>query len=157
MADSVPAEFGGEFDLNSMMMYNSDSTSVGGGRYVALTKEGQKWWGPGSRGYNRRISTMDALQLQYRYCVARDPNHKPKEHVTCSSPSDVGIHPLVFIDRLCDGVKDCPDGEDEGGMVPCIDAQDRCSHFFILPTRDGVKVKIKKINSRLFRIFIFQF
>ena len=152
----VPAKFGGEFDLNSMMMYDSLVSSVGG-KYVAVTKVGGLHWGPGSRGYSNRVTTMDALQLQYRYCVARDANFKPKEHTTCSSASDVGIHPLVFIDRLCDGVKDCPDGEDEGGMVPCIEAQDRCSHFFILPTRDGVKVKIKKINSRLFRIFIFQF
>ena len=125
---AVPAEFGGQFDLNSMMMYSS-GTGANQGEYSATTVDGGKWWGPGSRGYTDRITTMDALQLQYRYCVARYANFKPKEHLTCSSVSDVGINPLVFTDRLCDGVSDCPDLEDEGIIAPCMEAQDCCSHF----------------------------
>jgi len=100
--EKTPAEFGGEFELLSVMTYAS---GVGGKvrngiRYpVTIVKSTGKWHGEG-----KRISTMDALQVFYKYC--RIKNTPPKPYGSCKTGDPTGITRLVYNDRICDGVQD---------------------------------------------------
>ena len=65
-----------------------------------------------------RITTMDALQAAFRYCKPR--GFHPKETIDCKTPDGAGVIRKVFLNRLCDGYIDCPNGEDENGdMAKC--------------------------------------
>ena len=59
-----------------------------------------------------RLTTTDALQLQWLYC-SNDEGFEYKETVDCFSKDIFGFPRKVFRDRLCDGYFDCPFGEDE--------------------------------------------
>ena len=49
----------------------------------------------------------------------------PKKPVTsCLSPDRIGFTRPIFLDNLCDGYPECPNGEDEGEMVKCKFAGD---------------------------------
>lgn len=66
------------------------------------------------------MTTTDVLQVQHRYCDVdvEMPSYK-KPTTMCKSKDLLGHTFPVFNDRLCDGHKDCPNGEDEGTIVPC--------------------------------------
>lgn len=59
-----------------------------------------------------RISTENAIQIQFRYCHEVEPYHQ--------CPSRDKTMPMIFDNRICDGIIDCPNGADEDGlMAPC--------------------------------------
>ena len=121
-------DHGGEFELESVMMYGSTATSMNGDP-VTTTKSGDKFYG------GTRITSMDAMQIQSRYCLKH--GHPMKPTGDCITPDAAGVYKKVFADRICDGKSDCPDGEDEDGrMGECIDAQPKtvngcCSHLVV--------------------------
>ena len=63
-------------------------------------------------GVSPRLTTTDALEVQELYCM-KNQKFKLKEHVMCSSEDELGFTRPVFVDRICDGIKDCHDGSDE--------------------------------------------
>lgn len=101
--DAMTSEYGHEFEFESVMIYDSFTLD-------AFHKEKKTGFGEAPR-----ISTSDALQIQYRYCKKRDANFKYKEYVQCKTPDLAGFIKKVFKDRICDGIIDCPGGEDENG------------------------------------------
>lgn len=61
-----------------------------------------------------KITTTDALQVQWRYCQNQQfPNFQYKATWDCTSVDFFGFNRPVFTDRLCDGKSDCTGGEDE--------------------------------------------
>ena len=119
-------EYGGDFQLDSVMMYGSYDNSIDR-KTVMRTKDGATFEG------GSRITTMDAMQIQARYCLPL--GHEMKENANCTLPDAAGVTRRIFGDRICDGRPDCPGGEDENGLVaPCIDAHPKtnkgcCGHL----------------------------
>ena len=70
-----------------------------------------------------RMTTTDALQIQWRYCRARE-GFEYKSTKTCTSKDKLGFENRdVFVDRICDGFSDCGESEDElGGLGECANA-----------------------------------
>ena len=61
-----------------------------------------------------------------------EPDFSPKEYQNCSTVDQFGFERPVFIDRICDNRADCPNNEDENGlMAQCL-------------PRFGFKIEIKK-------------
>ena len=57
--------------------------------------------------------------MQWRYCRSRE-NFEIQESIRCTSTDNYGQNRRVFVSRLCDGVADCNDAEDEiGGLGEC--------------------------------------
>ena len=65
-----------------------------------------------------RLTTADALQLQWKYCRNQN-NFKYKKTQDCQTKDLLGFQRLVFDDRICDGIADCPNAEDEGDIRKC--------------------------------------
>jgi len=100
---------GHPFELGSVMTYCSDCS---GSPAMTLKADGSKW---GSHG---GITTTDALQVQWLYCRDRS-EYEYKSTLACPTADRTGQMLQVFSDRLCDNVKDCYGGEDEGSMGEC--------------------------------------
>ena len=70
------------------------------------------------------MTTTDSLRLSAFYCRHR-ADYVEKEQTVCNSVDKLGFRRPVFVDRICDNVKDCEDGEDESqdrnlAMAKCI-------------------------------------
>ena len=66
-------------------------------------------------GQGNRITSMDAMQVAYQYCKPRQ--FARKAYTSCPTADPTGVTTLLFLDRICDGITDCPNGEDEGSVV----------------------------------------
>ena len=44
-------------------------------------------------------------------------NYEYKPTTKCPRKDELGVHQQVFTDRVCDGHRDCPNGEDEDGTL----------------------------------------
>ena len=122
---TVPSAYGGEFELDSVMTYASTASSSNN-QPVTVVKSNHATFVGG-----KRITTMDALQIQYRYCpsVAQHNTVPSKPHSSCPSVDAMGFNRLIFDDRICDGRSDCNGGEDEDGtLATCIEAQARTAN-----------------------------
>jgi len=101
----VPPAWGGEFELMSVMIYRSGSggkdDEEGNRLPVTVVKNTGENHSQGSR-----ITSMDAMQVAYRYCKPR--GFARKAYTSCPTPDPTGVTSLVFLDRLCDGITDCP-------------------------------------------------
>ena len=107
---------GSIYEPRSVMSYGSYATSTTSGVPVALLKDG------GQIFDGERITTEDALQVQWMYCKeqpSKFPGFEYTETATCTSQDEVGATRKVFTSRLCDGISDCPNGEDEGDLAVC--------------------------------------
>ena len=119
------------FDFDSVMMYGyvhevmqrrdpNKKNNIGTGYQVHRKLGWQR---------NRvRLSAYDALQVQYSYCDAATSTPSVvavkdwvyKETVQCPRLIYNTVR-TIFEDRICDGVYDCPGGQDEKGrMGECI-------------------------------------
>ena len=45
-----------------------------------------------------------------------------KPVTSCLSQDRLGFTRPIFVDKLCDGIPDCPDNEDEGKLAKCKSA-----------------------------------
>jgi len=100
------------FELGSVMTYCS---RCGGNPAMTIKSDGTEW------GMHGSVTTTDALQIQWHYCRNR-PDFSYKNSVSCTSADRSGQILNVFTDRLCDNVKDCHGGEDEGTIAACKNA-----------------------------------
>ena len=99
--DWIETEF--PFEMQSVMIYvGSDKFTKKSGEPITFS--------------SRRLTTTDALQIQELYCK-KNPKFEYKEHVMCASPDELGFSRPVFVDRICDGIKDCHDGSDEDESI----------------------------------------
>ena len=103
----VQSGIASEFEVESVMTYCSFCSAIVKSVPVLSLKDGRTF------GSGTRVTTSDALQLQWNYCKPRGFEYKPYKE--CLSTDLLGFKRKVFTDRLCDGVKDCRDGEDETG------------------------------------------
>ena len=137
--DWIGTEF--PFEMQSVMIYtNNDKFTKKSGEPVAFKSP--------------RLTTTDALQIQELYCK-KNPKFEYKEHVMCASPDELGFNRPVFVDRICDGIKDCHDGSDENeSMFQCRKHLGCCEAYylwdettgnpltkFILQPNDGLEYK----------------
>ena len=98
---------GHPFELGSVMTYCSNCA----GDPAMTLLDGISTWGNFETG--RALTTTDALQVQWHYCRDR-PGYPYKNTMRCTGADPTGQMLEVFTDRLCDNVKDCFGGEDEG-------------------------------------------
>ena len=100
------------FELDSIMMTCSYCSAKDREKPVMTLKNGDTW------DYNssKRLTTADALELQWKYCKNL-PGFLYKPSVDCTKRDLLGYKRKVFTDRICDGVGDCPQGEDETGQL----------------------------------------
>lgn len=118
LTDEVWLDSGSQFEVESIMTYCSGCMSINSATNPVLTLKNGDTFESGER-----LTTSDALQLQWRYCKDR-ANFEYKETFDCTSTDVLGFNRKVFSDRLCDGKKDCADGEDElGGIANCQESQ----------------------------------
>ena len=118
---TVPSAYGGTFEIDSVMTYGSMDASSNGQPVTVVRSNSDIFDG------GKRITTMDALQIQYRYCPTQTVPSKP--YSSCSSVDAMGLNRLIFNDRICDGRSDCNGGEDEDGtLATCIEAQARTAN-----------------------------
>ena len=104
------------FEMQSVMIYTDSSKfTKKNGQPVTLTSQ--------------RLTTTDALQIQELYCKG-NPEFELKEHVMCSSRDELNFTRPVFVDRICDGIKDCHDGSDEDeSMFECEKPLGCCARY----------------------------
>ena len=57
----MPKEFGGEFEMNSVMMYGTSGFGTASVTHVTKKNDEQIFGGD-------RITTVDSLQINYKYC-----------------------------------------------------------------------------------------
>merc|ERR1712048_41639 len=114
------------FEYNSVMTFCSECGAKDRNIPVMTFHNGKTYGDP------LRITTTDSIQVILAYCNDRGDYYK-KQTKRCLYEDKVvpGFHREVYSDRICDGIPDCPEGEDElGDMGRCIhyteDTQDGC-------------------------------
>ena len=116
MSSSEFHSMGFPFDIGSVLMYCSSCITGSEDPFDMTTKAGISW------GVMERMTTLDALKTEQFYC--EDNSNRPvngyKPKVTCATSDVLNVALPVFTERLCDNVKDCPNGEDEGTMYQCV-------------------------------------
>lgn len=121
-------------EINSIMMTSSFTNAKSPQDPVIRLKTSSAFFG------GIRLSTQDALHIQEKYCPYTNPT------VLCPSKGRVGMSRKIFSNRICDGIKDCPEGEDEDGTLgKCIPygvlSQNQCCQTLIangeIFSRDG--------------------
>ena len=68
------------------------------------------------------MTTTDSLQAAWLYCHDRN-DYVEKETMNCNTADKFGFMRPVFVDRVCDNVKDCFGGEDESQDINSALAQ----------------------------------
>jgi len=96
------------FELDSIMMTCSMCSAKDHNKPIMTMKNGDTW------STSNRLTTADALTVQWKYCRNFE-NFSYKETADCKSKDQFGFKRKVFSDRICDGIGDCPQGEDETG------------------------------------------
>ena len=68
---------------------------------------------------NVRHSSTDALQLQWLYCAEEGTraDYEYTPWTKCQTADPFGHFQPILRSRICDGIKDCFDGEDEDGTM----------------------------------------
>ena len=102
-----------KMEIESVMTYCSFCGSNNGQPVMALLN-GNTW------GDNHRMTTADALQIQWKYCRNRlADGFQYKATQDCTTTDMLGFDRSVFNDRICDARGDCPGGDDEGSLASC--------------------------------------
>lgn len=98
------------FDFRSVMNYPSKI----GSKVLISTHSGQEYL-----RNNVRHSSTDALQLQWLYCAEEGTieDYEYTPWTNCESMDPFGYYQPILKSRICDGIKDCFDGEDEDGRM----------------------------------------
>jgi len=106
------------YEINSVMHYSS-KLHIRNPPYIVMThKDDGSTFDDG-----RFMTTTDSLQVDEMYCKQL-PQYQSKPVTSCLSPDRLGFTRPIFVDNLCDGYPECPNGEDEGEMVKCKFAGD---------------------------------
>ena len=103
-------------EIESVMTYCSFCGSSNGLPVMSLLPA----FGSGTWGENHRMTTADALQIQWKYCRNRIADgFAYKTRQDCTSTDTLGFDRSVFNDRICDARGDCPGNEDESSLATC--------------------------------------
>ena len=108
------------FELESVMTYCSSCGSADSTVPIMTLLDGTTF------GDSLRMTTTDSKQLLWTYCQTKQASYQEKETIPCTSEDRVvaGFHRPVYVDRICDGISDCREAEDElGGLGVCIPFQ----------------------------------
>ena len=90
-----------DFEIDSVMMTCSSCSARDWNKPVLTLKNGDTW------GRTTRMTTADALTVQWKYC-RKLPNFSYKKTSDCKAKDMLGFKRKVFDDRICDGIGDCP-------------------------------------------------
>ena len=122
LTEEAWVDHGSPFEVESVMTYCSGCSSNGRGPVLVIKQTG------GEFANAPRMTTEDALQVQYRYCRKME-GFEFKKNVKCTSKDAAGTRRNVFTDRICDGMMDCNGMEDElGGLGECLHAQPKTAN-----------------------------
>ena len=113
------------YEAMSVMHYGSTLNGI----VVMTYKDGSTFSSPSV------MTTTDSLQIQYMYCRDNE-GFEYKETADCPTEDPQGVTRPIFRDRVCDGVIDCANGEDEeqDAIAHCMnfgdDTTNGCCHVY---------------------------